>query len=104
MALMKSIIMPNGITLDYHRIAMIKIDTNQQITLLIESYLDESNRNIEKTYTQGNNDTDYVAPYTNSTYVSIPYDENLDILNKDVLVSAYEWLKKQDSFIESKNV
>ena len=44
MALMKKITKPNGLVLEYHRIAMVKIDTNQQCTILVESYLNEDCR------------------------------------------------------------
>ena len=44
MALGKSIKKSNGVTLSYHRIAMVKVDINQQITILVESYIDEDGR------------------------------------------------------------
>lgn len=36
MALRKTITMPNGIPLEYHRIALVNIEPNLQITILIE--------------------------------------------------------------------
>ena len=35
MAIKKQITAPNGVVTVYHRIAMVKIDTNQQNTILI---------------------------------------------------------------------
>ena len=48
MALRKVIRKPNGLVFNYHRIAMVKIDTNQQCTILVESYLNEEGRELEK--------------------------------------------------------
>lgn len=104
MALLKDIRMPNGITLNYHRIAMIKIDLNQQITLLVESYLDEGSRNYEKEYALGNIEGEPVFPYTDSNYIHIEYDEGHVILKNNIIQSAYEWLKTQPEFINSQNI
>ena len=53
MALKKVIKKTDGVTLAYHRIAMVKVDVNQQITVLVESYVDEDGRNFEKRYAAG---------------------------------------------------
>ena len=97
MALKKKIQKPNGLILDYHRIAMVKIDTNQQCTILVESYLSEDGRNYEKSYARGEiqNPT---FPYTSSEYISFDYDENMSVKN------AYEWLKKQPDFEGAEDV
>ena len=52
MALSKTIKTNNGVTLSY-MISMINVQVNQQITLLVESYIDESGRQYEKDYAQG---------------------------------------------------
>jgi hypothetical protein len=92
MALKKSIIKPNGIVVDYHRIAMVKIDTNQQTTILLHSYLSEGGRNYEKAYAAGEIQGEPTFPYVFDEYISFPYDENMSIKN------AYEWLKQQPEF------
>lgn len=92
MALKKKVKMPNGIELEYHRIAMVKIDTNQQITILLQSYLDESGRNYEKSYAAGEIEGEPTFPFVNSEYISLAYDETMNIKN------AYEWLKTQPQF------
>ena len=92
MALSKSIIKPNGIELKYHRIAMVKIDTNQQTTILVHSYLNESGRDYEKAYALGEIVGDPTFPYVDSEYRVFEYDESMSIAN------AYEWLKKQPEF------
>ncbi len=48
MALKKKIQKSNGLILEYHRISMLKIDTNLQCTILVESYLNEESRLKEK--------------------------------------------------------
>lgn len=92
MALKKKIKMPNGIELDYHRIAMVKIDTNQQTTILVHSYLDESGRNYEKSYAAGEIKGEPTFPFVSAEYMSFAYDEAMSIKN------AYEWLKTQPQF------
>lgn len=98
MALKKKITKPNGLTLEYHRISMVKIDTNLQCTLLVDSYLNNESRLYEKSLIQnglGENDT---FPYVESEYISFEYDETMNIKN------AYEWLKKQPTYEGSEDV
>lgn len=92
MALLKTIKKPNGVELSYHRIAMVKIDTNQQITLLVHSYINEEGRNYEKDYSAGKIEGEPTFPYVDAEYISLDYDENMNIKN------AYEWLKTQPDF------
>ena len=97
MALKKKIQKPNGLILEYHRIAMLKVETNQQCTILVESYLNEDGRDYEKSYARGEikNPT---FPYTDGEYLSFDYDENMNIKN------AYEWLKQQPDFKGAEDV
>lgn len=97
MALMKKIKKPNGLVLEYHRIAMVKIDTNQQCTILVESYLNEDCREYEKSYARGEIQNP-IFPYTDNEYVSFDYDENMSVKN------AYEWLKQQPDFEGAEDV
>lgn len=92
MALKKKIVKPNGIELNYHRIVMVKIDTNQQISLLVHSYLSEDGRNYEKSYAAGEIKGEPTFPYVNAEYISLDYDETMNIKN------AYAWLKTQPDF------
>ena len=98
MALKKKIQKPNGLTLEYHRIAMVKIDTNLQCTILVDSYLNQESRLYEKNLIKnglGKNDT---FPYVNSEYISFEYDESMNIKN------AYEWLKNRPGYEGSEDV
>ena len=97
MALQKTIQQPNGLVLDYHRIAMVKIDTNEQCTILVYSYLSEDARAQEKVCL-ANLAVDTILPYYAYEYMSFPYDESMSIKK------AYEWLKKQPKFEGAEDV
>lgn len=86
MALKKKIIMPNGLPLEYHRIALVSLDINNQNTILVESYLNEEARQQEKDYASGIT-SELVAPYTYSEYYNPPYDGVMSISR------AYDWLR-----------
>lgn len=96
MAIKKTITASNGIVTDYHRIAMVKIDTNQQNTLLVHSYLSETGRQIEKDYEAGlYNDIEEGMinwPYVDARYIHCDYDGEMTI------VKAYDYLKNLPEF------
>lgn len=98
MALKKKITKPNGLTLEYHRISMVKIDTNVQCTILVESYLNRDSRVYEKSLIKNGLSKDDTLPYVESEYISFEYDENMSIKN------AYEWLKKQPDFVDAEDI
>ena len=97
MALKKKITKPNGLTFEYHRIASLKVDTNQQNCILVESYVNEDSREYEKSYARGEIENP-TFPYTDAEYISFDYDENMNIK------SAYEWLKQQPTFAGAEDV
>lgn len=92
MALIKDVVRPNGLTLNYHRIAMIKIDINQQNTILLHSYLNENARNYEKSYEAGKIEGEPIFPYVDAEYLAIEYDGSMTI------ESAYNYLKTLPQF------
>lgn len=91
MAIKKQITAPNGIVTEYHRVAMLKIDTNQENTILIHSYLSEAGRQIEKDYAAGlYSDVEEGMmnfPYVETQYINFDYDGEMTI------VGAYNYLK-----------
>lgn len=87
MALRKKVTAANGIVTEYHRIAMIKNDTNQQCTILIHSYLNEVGRQYEKDYEAGKIEGTPQFPYVDARYISMDYDAGMSISR------AYEWIK-----------
>lgn len=104
MALGKSIKKSNGVTLSYHRIAMVKVDINQQITILVESYIDDEGREYEKKYARGEIEGQPVFPYTQGDYISFEYDENTDMFKGNIVQKAYNWLKKHPDFVGSEDI
>ena len=96
MAIKKQIITSNGVPVEYHRVAMVKIDTNQQNTILVLSYLSEDARKIEKDYAAGKyKDVEtgaMVFPYTDAQYINTKYISDMSI------ESAYEYLKTLPMF------
>lgn len=98
MALKKTVVKPNGLALEYHRIAMVKIDTNEQITILLHSYLNEDGRNYEKAYARGEIEGEPIFPFVDAQYISFNYDEQMNIKN------AYAWLKLHPDFEGAEDV
>lgn len=94
MALKKKIVMPNGLPLDYHRVALVSIEPNQQITVLYHSYLDESARQYEKDYAAGKIEGEPTFPYVAHEYVHMAYNENIGEMKGDTMQCAYKLLKK----------
>lgn len=102
MALKKEIISDDGVPLSYHRVVSVNNITNVQSIIEIGSYVseDERNREIEiLSYNKDNpHNTKTINVFINSTFVSIPYDENLNVIN------AYDYLKDLDMFKNATNV
>lgn len=88
MALKKLVVAPNGIPLDYHRVAMVKIDTNQQCTILVHSYLNESARQYELDYENGKIEGEPTFPYVDAQYIVCDYSPDMTVSK------AYEWMKE----------
>lgn len=104
MALKKLIKKPNGVYVNYHRIAMIKVDLNQQVTVLVESYVDEEGRDYEKAYAAGEIEGEPTFPYTDAEYISVEWGEAEEFLEGNVLEKAYGWLKKQPDYVGAENI
>ena len=96
MAIKVQVTANNGIVTEYHRIALVKIDVNQQNTILIHSYLSENGRQIEKDYAAGLfEDVDIGLikfPYVNAQYIHAPYDGTMGV------TGAYEYIKNLPEF------
>lgn len=95
MALKKPVLMGNGLTLGYHRIAMVKIDTNQQVSVLRYSYVNEDARRLEGTLDE-NGET--YNPYIDYEYLSLPYSDDMNVTN------AYAYLKTLPMFEGAEDV
>lgn len=102
MAIKKQVMADNGIVTEYHRIAMIKTEVNQAVTILIYSYLSSDGRQIEKDYAAGlYNDIEagmVKFPYVDTTYVSADYNPAMTV------EKAYEYIKTLPQFEDSEDV
>ena len=98
MAIKKDVKMKNGVILNYHRIALIDIDINQQITLLVESYVDEDGRDYMKAYKNGEIEGEPSFPYMEGTYFYLDYDESLCLFKSNIIEQAYELIKTYPQF------
>lgn len=95
MALKKRVVMPNGLPLEYHRIALVSIEPNQQITVLRHSYLSEEARQYEKDYDAGKIKSEPSFPYVDHEYIHVDFTEGIGQLSGGTMEGAYELLKKQ---------
>jgi hypothetical protein len=102
MALKKTVTAKNGIVTEYHRIAMISVEVNQQNTILLYSYLSEDGRQVEKDYAAGKyNDMDsglVPFPYYDAQYLHPDYDGIMTV------EKAYEYLKSLPEFEGAEDV
>lgn len=94
MALIKSIELPNGVTIKYHRIVRINNIINHENIIEIAGYTTKSKRDDEKTALKNNNNMNV---FIDTDYVHVPYDENMNV------VSAYEYLKTTEKYGGAKN-
>jgi len=99
MALQLSITTDNGVILNYHHIAAINIEINQRITLIVESYINEEARQYDKDYMAGKIKEDPTFPYTDMEYINIEWNDIGNLLNGDLVVNFYNWLKNQPNYI-----
>lgn len=102
MALKLKVKMPNGVELEYHRIALLSIDVHNQNSILVHSYLSEAGRQIENDYATGKyNDVEagmMSFPYVEASYISAAYDESMTV------AKAYEYLKTLPKFAGAEDV
>ena len=102
MAIKKQVTASNGVVTEYHRVAMVKIDTNQQNTILVHSYLSEAGRQIEKDYEAGlyrNVEEGMMNwPYVNAQYINCSYDGEMTIKK------AYEYLKALPDYVGAEDI
>lgn len=97
MALFKKVVMPNGLPLEYHRVALVTIEPNQQVTVLRHSYLNAEARQYEKDYAAGALELAEGEhpqfPYVAHEYVHMDYAEAIEELRGGSMEGAYALLK-----------
>ena len=89
MALIKSITLENGITVNYHRIVSVNNITNHASIIEIASYTSKEKRLEEKTALENGYS---INVYIHTEYLNIEYTKNLNV------DSAYECIKTMDKF------
>ncbi len=94
MALDKTIVLNNGITVNYHRIVSINNITNNQSIIEVASYTSSEKRQEEKEAIKNNSSMNV---FIDTRFISEKYTPDLDI------VSAYAYLKTLDDFYMAKN-
>ena len=95
MALKKKITENNGITVSYHKISKIEVSVNNRVSILVESYLDESFRQYEKDCAKGVAEDERMYPYIHSEYFSMPYDENTELFAGNITKKLMSGLRNK---------
>lgn len=94
MALNKTILLNNGITVSYHRIVSVTNVTNKTSIIEVASYTSSEKRQDEKESLKNNKSMNV---FIDTTYINKEYTPDLDV------VSAYTYLKTLDKFDMAKN-
>lgn len=89
MALIKSITLPNGIIVEYHRVVSVDNITNQSSIIEVASYTNKSKRLEEKEALKHNTPMDI---FIHTEYLNVSYDKDLNV------DSAYAYLKTLEQF------
>lgn len=94
MALIKEIELNNGVKVNYHRIVSVNNVTNHSSIIEIASYTSKEKREEEKeAFEKG----EFVDVFKETQFIEKEYEEELNV------VSAYEYLKKQELYNNSIN-
>lgn len=94
MALVKSIMLDNGITVNYHRVVSVNNITNVASIIETASYTDKEKRDEEKTAIKNK---EQMNVYIKSAHFPVAYDKNLNV------DTAYEYLKTLEEFENSED-
>ncbi len=89
MALIKNIILNNGITVNYHRVVSVNNITNGASIIEVASYTDKSKREEEK---EKLSTGESMNIFIHTVYLYLEYNENLNVS------SAYDYLKTLNDF------
>lgn len=94
MALIKEIELENGVKVNYHRIVSVNNVTNHASIIEIASYTSKEKREQEK---EAFEKKEFVDIFKHTSFIEKAYEEDFNV------VSAYEYLKKQDLYNNSIN-
>lgn len=93
MGLKKHVQLPNGVQLNYHRVASVSIVTNAQNVIEVASYTSQAKRREEKAMTAALAAGDGGAScdvFVDTSLHAAPYDPAMTV------EGAYEWLKSTE--------
>lgn len=88
MAILKSIELENGVTVNYHRITSVNTITNHSSIIEVSSYTSEAKRNEEKDAQPG----DQINVFIDTNFINAEYDKSLNV------DSAYDYIKSLPLF------
>lgn len=94
MALIKSIELPNGVTVNYHRVVSVNNITNHASIIEVASYTSKEKREEEQQALANN---EKMNVFIDTKHIPIEYDQNLNV------VSAYEYLKTTEKYFDSED-
>ena len=94
MALIKSIELPSGVIVNYHRVVSVNNITNHSSIIEVASYTTKDKRLEEKTALENG---EGMNVFIDTEYMDIPYDEDMNV------VSAYEYLKTTEKFADAED-
>lgn len=94
MALIKSITLENGITVNYHRVVSVNNITNHSSIIEVASYTSKEKRQEEKSALENN---ESMNVFIHSEYISVDYSPLMNVN------SAYEYLKNINKFKNSED-
>lgn len=102
MALLKLVVAPNGVPLQYHRITDISIITNELNIIRVSSYISEEERQKEIDWLEEQRASELdgfqeISVYIDSSDFSTSYDQYMSIQ------SAYEYLKTLPEFEDAED-
>lgn len=89
MAILKEIVLPSGITVNYHRVVSVNNITNHASIIEVASYTNKSKREEEKSALDNHESMNI---FIETEHISVPYDEDLNV------VTAYEYLKTTEKY------
>lgn len=98
MALKKPILLPNGVTVNYHRISAIKLDCPYSIMITVDSYITESARAEQKNIESNEVEVGTTFPYMDSDIMFLSYSTDSLLMNGPIMEKAYDYLKQTDKF------
>ena len=98
MALLKEIILPNGVPTNYHRIVSINKITNRTNLVEVASYISKEQRDKEIAYYENHENKADLNVLIETNFYEKEYNET------DTIKDTYDYLKTLDEFSEATDI